>query len=196
MKKMPTLFQRVFRPGGGVERVLPLVTPGCEWVLRGEGVPTEKVDGSCCAIIGGNFYKRFDAKKGKVAPPGAIPCQDAPDPVTGHFPHWVAVNPENPADKWYWNAYVNTDWIKEDGTYEAVGLHFQGNPYNMDDDFLEKHGRIVLWNVPRDYRGLMAYLSAHEIEGIVWHRGNGEMCKLKRSDFGFPWNVREKKNGA
>lgn len=195
MKKMPTLFKREFKPNGGVERVLPIVTPGCEWVLNGEGIPTEKVDGSCCAIINGNFYKRYDAKRGKNPPPGAIPCQDAPDPVTGHFPHWVAVNPDDPADKWYWNAYVNTEWINRDGTYEAVGLHFQGNPYNMDDDFLEKHGRIVLWNVPRDYRGLMAYLSAHEIEGIVWHRGNGEMCKLKRSDFGFPWNVREKKSG-
>ena len=194
VKKMPTLFKREFAPGGGVLRVLPEVTPGCEWVLHGEGVPTEKVDGSCCAIIGGKFYKRFDAKKGKNPPPGAIPCQDAPDPVTGHFPQWVAVDPNNPADKWFWAAFVNTPWIKEEGTYEAVGLHFQGNPYNMDEDFLEKHGRIVLWNVPRDYRGLMAYLSVNDIEGIVWHRGNGEMCKLKRSDFGFPWNVKEKKN--
>ena len=188
MKKMPTLFLREFNPGGGVKRILPIVTPGCEWVLDGEGVPTEKVDGSCCAIINGKFYKRFDAKNGKTPPRGAIPCQSAPDPVTGHFPHWVAVSSTASQDKWYWNAYVNTPWAKEDGTYEAVGVHFQGNPYGMDDDFIEKHGRIVLFNVPRDFIGLRAYLNCHNIEGIVWHRGNGEMCKLKRSDFGFLWN--------
>lgn len=197
MRKMPTLFVREFTQNGGIARIRDEVTPGCEWVLQGEGLPTEKVDGSCCAIINGRFYKRYDAKQGKKPPDGAIPCQEAPDPVTGHFPHWVLVDPGSPADKWFWSAYVNTPWIYGDGTYEAVGLHFNGNPYEMDDDFLEKHGRIVLWNVPRDFIGLKAYLKAHEeIEGIVWHRGNGDMCKLKRSDFGYPWNVREKKGRA
>lgn len=194
MKKMPTLFKRVFGERGGVLRTLPEVTPGCEWVLHGEGVPTEKVDGSCCAIIGGKFYKRYDAKRGKVPPAGAIPCQEAPDPVTGHWPHWVAVNPNNSGDKWYWNAYVNTPWVTEDGTYEAVGPHFQSNPYGLDDDYLEKHGRIKLWNVPRDFEGLRAYLMGNEIEGIVWHRGNGEMCKLKRTDFGYKWPVKREED--
>ena len=194
MKKMPTLFKRVFGERGGVLRTLPEVTPGCEWVLHGEGVPTEKVDGSCCAIINGKFYKRYDAKRGKVPPAGAIPCQEAPDPVTGHWPHWVAVNPNNSGDKWYWNAYVNTPWVTEDGTYEAVGPHFQNNPYGLDDDYLEKHGRIKLWNVPRDFEGLRAFLMVNEIEGIVWHRGNGEMCKLKRTDFGYKWPVKREED--
>ena len=194
MKKMPTLFKRVFGERGGVLRTLPEVTPGCEWVLHGEGVPTEKVDGSCCSIIGGKFYKRYDAKRGKVPPSGAIPCQEAPDPVTGHWPHWVAVSPNNSGDKWYWNAYVNTPWVTEDGTSEAVGPHFQSNPYGLDDDYLEKHGRIKLWNVPRDFEGLRAYLMVNEIEGIVWHRGNGEMCKLKRTDFGYKWPVKREED--
>lgn len=194
MRKMPTLFKREFGAKGGVVRTLPEITPGCEWVYDGEGIATEKVDGSCCAIIGGRFYRRFDAKWGRKVPQGAIPCQPAPDPVTGHWPHWVRVDPTSPADKWYVNALMNTPWIPGDGTYEAVGLHFQSNPYGMDDDFLEKHGRIVLYNCPRDYRGLKAYLKVHNIEGVVWHRGNGEMCKIKRSDFGYPWP--EKKEGA
>lgn len=33
------------------------------------------------------------------------------------------------------------------------------------------------------------YLETHMIEGIVFHRGNGDMCKIKRSDFGFTWKV-------
>ena len=41
MKKMPTLFIREFAPNGGILRVTEEVTPGCEWVLNGEGVPTE-----------------------------------------------------------------------------------------------------------------------------------------------------------
>lgn len=61
---------------------------GC---YRGEGVATVKVDGSCCAMINGKFYKRYDAKKGRSIPRGAIKCQKEPDPVTGHMPCWVEV---------------------------------------------------------------------------------------------------------
>ena len=193
MKKMPTLFVREFGHRGNILRVTDKVTEGCEWVVNGEGVATEKLDGSCTALIDGKFYKRFDWKLGRKLPDGAIPCQESADLVTGHFPHWVKVDPTNPADKWFWNAYINTPWAVEDGTYEAVGLHFQGNPYEMDDDFLEMHGRRKLYNVPRDYEGLRAYLKVNDIEGIVWHRGNGEMCKLKRSDFGYRWNGKGRK---
>ena len=65
MKKLPTLFQREF-DGHRVVNILPqLTTLELEWVLKGEGVATEKIDGACCAIIGGNFYKRYDAKRNK-----------------------------------------------------------------------------------------------------------------------------------
>ena len=190
MKKMPTLFKREYKAGGGVLRVLREVTPGCEWVMKGEGVATEKVDGSCCALINGGFYKRYDAKRGRAAPRGGIPCQEAPDPVTGHWPFWVKVDPLKPEDKWFSAAINNAHWVREDGTYEAVGPHFQGNPYGLDMDYLERHGRIKLEDCPRDYDGIREYLRTHEIEGIVWHRGKGEMCKIKRSDFGFKWPVK------
>lgn len=184
---MKTLFERKFTAGGRLIRTTEAVTDGCEWVLAGEGSASEKIDGSCCAIIGGRFYRRFDAKRGRVAPEGAIPCQEAPDPVTGHFPHWVLVDPSNPADKWYWNAYINTPWASEDGTYEAVGVHFQNNPYGLDDDFLERHGRIRIEDCPRTFDGIRQYLESHNIEGIVFRREDGEMCKIKKSDFGLIW---------
>ena len=187
MRKMKTLFERKFTAGGRLRRITKAVTDGCEWVLAGEGSASEKVDGSCCAIIGGRFYRRFDAKRGRVAPEGAIPCQEAPDPVTGHFPHWLLVDPSNPADKWYWNAYINTPWASEDGTYEAVGVHFQNNPYGLDDDFLERHGRIRIADCPRTFDGIRRHLESHNIEGIVFRREDGEMCKIKRSDFGLIW---------
>ena len=110
------------------------VTPGLEWVLAGEGLATVKIDGTCCAVIGGKFYKRYDAKKGKTPPPGAIPCCD-PDPVTGHWPHWLLVDPADQGSNWHLAAYYNAGgtWLS-DGTYEAIGPHFQSNPYALTYD--------------------------------------------------------------
>ena len=198
MKKIPTLFKREFE-NHNVVKVLPEVTEGMEWVLEGEGVATEKFDGSCCAIIKGELYKRYDAKKGKKPPEGAIPCCD-PDPITGHHPHWVKCDRENPADKWFWEAYDNS--IKSilfiyafvgknmNGTYEAVGKHFQGNPYKGSNDILIPHGRAIL-NVPRTFDGIRDYLEEHEIEGIVFWKDGEPKCKIKRSDFGFDWGNRK-----
>lgn len=62
MKKIPTLFERVFE-NHHIKEVLPNVTPGMEFVLEGKGDATVKIDGSCCAIIDGKFYLRYDAKK-------------------------------------------------------------------------------------------------------------------------------------
>lgn len=191
MRKMPTLFKKEYRDSG---KVIPKVTPGCEWVIDGEGEATEKVDGAACAIINGALYRRYDAnlKKGRKPPLDGIPCQPEADPTTGHWPFWVAVIRGIPSDQWFVEAYDNSPWNREDGTYEAVGLHFQSNPYGLDSDFLERHGRIKLKDCPRDYDGLFEYLSAHEIEGVVFHRGNGEMCKIRRKDFGLEWPVRSK----
>lgn len=186
MKKMKTLFERKFEDHKTV-KVLNKVTEECEWVLQGEGYATEKIDGSCCLIQDGKLYRRFDYKEGRKLPEGAIPCQEKADEITGHFPHWVLCNENNPADKYHIKAFKQQEkW--EDGTYEIIGKHFQSNPYNLDNDVLEKHGKRILQGVPRTYEGIKAYLEAHMIEGIVFYRGNGEMCKIKRSDFGFEWN--------
>ena len=75
MKKIPTLFERVFE-NKRIVVITDKVYPGMEWVLEGKGIATEKIDGSCTAIIDGVFYKRYDAKKGKKPPAGAIPCCD------------------------------------------------------------------------------------------------------------------------
>lgn len=191
-KKIPTLYERRFE-GGKIAEVLPVITPGCEWVEKGEGEATEKVDGAACAIIGGKFYKRYDAnpKKGRKQPRDGIPCQPVPDPLTCHWPWWVPVRQQTVADQHFAYAYINSPWITEDGTYEAVGLHFNGNPYGLDDDFLEKHGRIKIKDCPRDFEGIREYLRTHAIEGIVFWRDGVPGCKIKRRDFGFEWPVKE-----
>ena len=184
MKKIPTLFVREFKDHK-VVGITPVVTEGMEWVLKGEGVATVKVDGSCCAIINGEFYKRYDAKHGKKAPEGAIPCCD-PDPITGHHPHWVKVDEDDHADKWFITAYQNSH-LTCDGTYEAVGLHFQGNPYDFPTDVLIKHGETIV-EVTRTFEGIRDWLRTHDHEGLVFWKDGEPQCKIKRSDFGFEWN--------
>lgn len=184
MKKIPTLFERVFENHKKVG-IKPNVTEGMEWVLDGKGVATVKIDGACCAIINGEFYKRYDAKKGKKAPEGAIPCCEL-DPVTGHHPHWVKVDENNTADKWFVYALENTFFEVCDGTYEAVGLHFNGNPYKLTFDMLVPHGQGIV-EVERTFEGIRKYLEDNYIEGLVFWKDGEPKCKIKRSDFGFEW---------
>ena len=186
MRKMKSLFERQFE-NHRIVKCLNKVQEGCEWVLNGEGYATEKLDGTCCLIKDNKIYRRFDYKKGRILPKNAIPCQQEPDPITGHFPHWVLCEEANPADKYHIEAF-NKQKPLEEGTYELIGLHFQSNPYKLNEDVLEKHGQRILKNVPRDYEGIKEYLKNNFIEGIVFYGEGGKMCKIKRSDFGFEWN--------
>ena len=196
MKKIPTLFTRVFDNHKIVD-VMPDITPGCEEAFL-NGVATVKVDGACCAVIDGKFYKRYDAKKGKKPPVGAIPCCD-PDPVTGHWPHWVAVDLDNPDDKWFGRALLhyieNLEYDEDvkDGTYEAVGRHFNGNPYGLDNDNLIPHGEDEVI-VARDFESIKLWLNNHKQEGLVFWLNGEPVCKIKRTDFGFEWPVTYKEN--
>lgn len=206
MKKIPTLFEREFE-NHHVVRILDKVTPGFEWVLDGEGIATIKYDGSCCAIIDGKFYVRYDAKAGRKPPEGAIPCCD-PDPVTGHWPHWIEVDIPNPQKdyKWFAEAYKNTfglgNIVPQNATYEALGPHFNSNPYHMNQDCLIMHGKIKLdedvfpdalgnGNGKRTFEGIKRYLKETEIEGLVFWKDGEPQCKIKRRDFGFEWPIKE-----
>ena len=193
MKKIPTLFERIYE-NHRVVGITENITEGCEEAFK-KGIATVKWDGSCTAIINGEFYRRFDAKKGKRIPEGAIPCQEKEDPITGHFPHWVKVNPNDPAEKWYMEAYKNSSFKKfvaegvplPDGTYEAIGVHFQGNPYGLNQDELKPHGKDIL-KVRRTFKDVRKFLEENEIEGIVFWLDGKPVCKIKRTDFGFGWN--------
>jgi hypothetical protein len=164
MKKIPNLFERDWN--GDKSRVLPELHAGAdvEWVLRGEGVPTVKWDGSAVLVRGGKLFVRFDAKKNRKAkPPGFEPCQEI-DPVTGHQPGWIpsleSVSVDDwvptlshpgqflrpgeiirPAARWHFDAFANSGGpTLEDGTYEAVGPQLQSNPYRFPRNILIRHG--------------------------------------------------------
>ena len=193
MKKIKTLFERVIVDHEIVD-ILPNVAEGCEWVMKGEGIATRKLDGTACMIKDGRLYARYDYRtdarnqgKKRTLPDGAIPCQSSPDEMTGHFPHWVPVG-DNPAYKWHRKAFEQQAGL-EDGTYELIGEHFKRNPEHVENgDKLVKHGSIVLEDVPRTFAGIREYLRIHDMEGIVFRRENGDMCKIKRTDFHFMWN--------
>lgn len=197
MKKMPCLFKREFHDKSSFT-ILPEVTPGCEWALLGEGAVTRKWDGTACMIKDGVLYKRYDAKKDrqtgnyKLPPAGAIPCDD-PDPVTGHWPHWVAVGDE-PESRWHREA------IREcaDGTYELCGPKINGNHEGFDRHVLIRHtgekplgvGTNAWARTCRRFDSIKLLLEALPWEGIVFHHPDGRMCKIRRRDFGLEWPVK------
>ncbi len=177
MKKIPSLFMRNY---DGDHLVRNEVVPGSEWVLEGEGTATRKFNGTACMARGGKLYKRFDRKKGKPAPDGWEPCEDAPNEHTGHWPGWIPVG-DSPEDKWHREALTNHGYLP-DGTYELCGPKIQGNPENLDRHILVPHGQVAV-SVPRDYEGIKSFLTAHDYEGIVWHHPDGKMVKIKKKDF-------------
>lgn len=216
MKKIPTLFKREFE-NHKVVGVLPEFTDMKCMAAFYFGKPTVKYDGSCCAIIDGVFYKRYDAKKGKPIPEDAIKCRELPDPITGHMPCWVPVHDNDPADKWFNAAFDKATEESEeslgDGTYEAIGPHFQGNPYGLSKDTLIRHGIVrmgdftpvmygdALMNKDRMQEALdytKEYIEHLAAEGLVFWLDGEPVCKIKRSDFGFDWPIysgrRNKKN--
>lgn len=208
MKKIPSLFKRDY---DGDRLVYDEVVEGCEWVLAGEGVATEKYDGTACMVQDGVLYKRYDRKPSKSAkrrhkegelwqeselkpaPDGWIPAQDEPDLVTGHWPGWLRVG-DGPEDKWHREAFSThvqlAGWRDLQKTYELIGPKVQGNPYNLESHVLQFHGP-VLTNAPRTFEEIRDYLEQTDIEGIVWHHPDGRMAKIKRRDFGLDWPVRD-----
>lgn len=186
MRKIPSLFKRDYE---GNRQVFNEVVEGCEWVLNGEGIPTEKIDGTCCMVRAGVLYKRYERKPNKPVPDGFIPAQDA-DPITGEQPGWLKVT-DDPADRWHREAYEYMGGFLADGTYELIGARIgnkgAGNPYHLDHHELWKHGERLIDGNPRTFDEIKQWLSEHDVEGIVWHHPDGRMCKIKRRDFGLKW---------
>lgn len=187
MKKIETLFLRDAKG-----RAIDAVNPGCEWVLAGEGTPTRKVDGTCCLVLGGRLYKRmeWDAQKGP-APEVWLHHSFNHHQRSGHG--WYPVG-EGPEDWMHRKAWPTTDAERayyEDGTYELIGECIGKNPEGCEDgEFkLVKHGLLIPDVAQRTFETLRAFLTEYPMEGIVWHRNDGEMVKLKRRDFGIPWPV-------
>lgn len=201
MKKIPTVFVRdlTARPA----YVHRQVTPGCEWVLAGEGTPTRKYDGVCVMLDGaGRWWARREVKPGKTPPPNYRPIST--DPVTGKTVGWEPVE-QSAFARFHAEALslpygvvqnaTSGRWQPADppllGTYELCGPKVNGDPERIKDGhLLIRHGYTAavdhdaMASLPRDFDGLRTWLSDRpEWEGIVWHHPDGRMAKLKRRDF-------------
>jgi hypothetical protein len=173
MQKIPTIFERDETQRG--HPVKNVVKPECQWVMDGEGVATRKLDGMNVKIEGGQLFKRHKP---------ANPYTEA---------EYVACRAEAPDDKYLCEAFGNLctthDGNPPDGIYEAVGPRIQGNAEMSPTHQLI---RVHPWNdllgldLPgRTFEELAAYLTAHDIEGIVFHHPDGRMAKIKKRDFGL-----------
>lgn len=180
MKKISTLYKK---DPDNLGRVINKINPENEWAIH-SGTATRKYDGTASAIINGELYKRYDVKKGRSIPDGAIACQE-PDEITGHHPHWVKCSIEDAADQYHFEGFNKLE-NKEDGTYELCGPKIQGNPEKLDAHYLIPHGKTpVVVNISFDE--IKAMLFETNIEGIVFHAndGTGRMCKIRKTDFGI-----------
>lgn len=184
MKKISTLFKKDPTDLG---RVIDEISPENSWVRDSyEWGATRKFDGTATAVIEGELYKRYDVKKGRSVPEGAIPCQD-PDPVSGHHPHWVKCDPAKPEDKYFFEAIANRGGeMPPDGTYELCGPKINGNPEKLREHVLIGHGFLTIPCMNTSFESIKRLLSDPEldIEGIVFHHNDGRMCKIRKSDFG------------
>lgn len=198
MKKIITLFKRDY---AGHREVYDEVVPGAEWVLDGEGMATLKYDGTCCMMLEGVLYKRYDRKFNKAtkraiklgyvvqesdfkpAPNEWVQAQEH-DLITGHWPGWLRVG-NGPEDIWHREAFDGND---PDGTYELCGPKIQGNPEGLFQHVLIPHGEVLFPLMPRTFKGIRQWLIKNQrIEGVVWHHEDGRMVKIKRKDFGLTW---------
>ena len=182
MQSIPTLFVRTDRG-----RATKEINPDALWgVDPGDGYATEKRDGTACLVKEGVLYRRYRLKESDEAPTDWIHWNfNRPQP-SGHG--WLPVTAGRPEDRYHLEAWsVSDHGVQPDSTYELIGPKVQGNPYGLRVHILKGHFGSLNPQPPRDFYGIERYLTIHYIEGIVWHRHNGEMVKIKRRDFGIPW---------
>ncbi len=181
MRKIPTIFVRDWN--GDWSRVLSEPNPECAWVFEGEGFATRKYDGTCCMARERKLFKRREVKPGSSAPPDFEQIQQ--DDKTGVLIGWVPVT-DDPGDRWHREALTWWGAAIPDGTYELIGPKVQGNVEQLERHVLVSHAAALRFHdAPRTFEGLKIWLSAHCIEGIVWHHPDGRMAKIKKRDFGL-----------
>jgi len=184
MRKIPTIFRR---DPDCMSSLLDDPHPDCLWVFDGEGVATRKYDGTCVAILGRQYLKRREIKKGKKAPEDFIELMI--DPNTGKRVGWVPVKANDPNDKWHMVAFDR----QPDGTYELCGPKIQGNPEGFEEHVLVSHAAAEEYpdfprfveNFSTTKEKMVEWLQGKDIEGIVFHGPNGQMGKIKKRDFGL-----------
>lgn len=215
MQKISTVFVVNRDTGQAIDQV----RAENQWVVDGEGIATLKKDGTSCLFHNGMLYKRFDRKLNKKydslrkkqgesfvvkdfmfreLPDGAIPCVETYDPVTFHFPHWIPVKEDDPADYRHNEAFKNFQGVLKEGqTYELVGPDVDLNNYNLTKHELLEHASEVIEINDRTYENIKNFIIKNNEEGLVFHHPDGRMAKIRRKDFSKSnerdWNWKDAK---
>ncbi len=188
MQKIPTVFVRDPEDRKHVTRE---VTPGCEWVLAGEGSATRKYDGTCCMFDGEQWWARREVKDGGRWPEEFQALSR--DATTGKTVGWQPMRFSGFA-KWHAEAvrhseFGGTPFSFSEGTYELYGPKVNGNPEDVNVHILIRHDDAEVYErgtgTTLDYDVLafsLRVLGRTGIEGIVWHHPDGRMAKLKARD--------------
>jgi hypothetical protein len=185
MRKIPTLFVRDEQDR---RYVTDAVTPGCEWVLAGEGVATRKYDGTCVMLDPfDRWWARREVKRGKARPDGFWALET--DPATGNTVGWEPAE-QSPFARWLQQALLEADAEHDDlepGTYELIGQKINGDPERVGDTHaLIRHADAYRINFTGDADGIRAVIRELHTdlgwEGVVWHHPDGRMAKLKARD--------------
>lgn len=174
MRKIPTVF---VRDPEDRAHVLDEVTPGCEWVLAGEGIATRKWDGTCVMVMDGVLYARREVKPGKTPPNEFMEVEY--DPVTGKTVGWEPAEQSS-----FWKILKDLP-VPSDGTYELIGPKINNNPDQWDEHVLMPHGQVEVPDFPRTYEGMRERMldEGWGAEGVVSWGRNGKMAKIKVRDF-------------
>lgn len=192
MRKIPTVFRR--DPENMKHVLVDQVTPGCEWVLADEGIPTRKWDGTCIMRDPfGLWWARREIKPGKPTPQIYLAIET--DPATGKTVGWEPIA-QSPFAKFHAEAVERqkdiddpeyATYLGAPGTFELVGPKINKGPDGHGHHTLIRHGMHVvnldfLGGQSPNPAGLMNFCRAEGWEGIVWHHPDGRMAKLKVRD--------------
>ncbi|HET9143782.1 hypothetical protein [Actinophytocola sp.] len=182
MEKIPTLFERDER-----FRVVDRPRAECRWVFEGDGVGTEKLDGT---------NVRLTVRSGQLVRVEKRRNPSKAQKESGIIDGWYVDTTDSADDKWILAAARNTDvsdWPDGEHSCEALGPRVQGNPLGLDEHRCVPFNRMapVYVQVPRSYEGLQTFLATleskfapgHLAEGIVFHHPDGRRAKIKRKDF-------------
>jgi hypothetical protein len=181
MEKIPTIFER-----DGRFHVVDRPRADCAWVFDGEGVATEKLDGTNVRLtVRCGTLVRVEKRRN----PGKEQKQ------RGIVDGWYV--DAGREDKWIMAAADGTDvsaWPDGEHPCEAIGPRVQGNPLGLDQHVCVPFNLSapVYTDVPRDFAGLRTFLATvdsvyspgHLAEGLVFHHPDGRRAKIKRKDFG------------
>jgi hypothetical protein len=193
LRRIPTLF---VRDPEDRRFVTDHVTPGCEWVIAGEGTATRQYNGVCVAYdpdllpetdpaltahgtnaLDGWWARRW-VRPGEELPPGFVPLET--DHESGRTVGWEPAA-QAPFVHSLLLAIMNTQ-DPQPGTYELIGPRINRNPEHAERHTLVRHEDAETLDAPRTYEALRQWLPRQSYVGVVWHHPDGRYAKLQRRD--------------